>query len=1406
MNPITTKTLEENNIIPSALPLKPNIIQTAVPVTETTTSLNTNTNTNVKDSDIKKKDNKIPNSLIIYIKTRIPNFYKINYEPYMSVPKNKSHTVYFDPLIKYYEGPIRNLPSGVPKDTLMTQFFEASEFDSMINRILSDFRYMQKPRTFKQAYDEHIIENNLRITLKNIFKTNTLFYINKRPYTIVGVKSNTSDWQIDKKPLEKLLGQFTHLTLKQLEEEANKEEDDIPEVLRQGNVASSTIADNETASFVAAGLKKAVEEQDKTSLQQEISGVTDSFVHQDELPGVKGDILDLYTKYLRQNTPINYLNTTDLARDPLTLSLLVDSADLLNFINTHKKSSLINLYSAFTNAKITLQQADNSYLDLCKEYAKYKTKFDEEIKIIRRFISNKLSKLTINQQKQETNKLIQQITQLKIGYMEILFKIADSINQIYQLQNVYFITTKELLQGLREDYGNIIQYYEKPELALKCIDNDIDTISSLIEKDPENPYSVSYYTNYKNFKEFYEKQLYKNRQQLLEPQINFADEAEIYIEQPDVLLIEKDQYEIYNFKLLLSYSYNQFDIWVILFKSIEIFITPISKIVSDIIEVADDSKIELIQNYTIDQQNTYLKTIGMEGIRADFDKQSKTLTWHLVKDNGTNAIKSVKRPDGLLLDNLRKQHIKTAKSLKDVYRENEISDKELFQDLYIEYVKTSVKAYDAIVLHIYLLEILCLRQNRVYVAEENVNQLNLEYSLTLENYLDSIVKNINKIKSGTTIHIPPSLLWDTSNLDKISFIESKQKINTKSNIIYRARLKSIVQSRNNLVESCDEISKIITPNISKSGFIKQCSNIINQKLSNITPHTFRSSYWIEQTIKNYDIHATKDFIYNMSTTVKDAWHDRIIEDIDINDYLDWIVFDNGIETGNINSLYATIADGLNRQLEMTDNETTNDYTETINGRQIFTTNSIKELFNDTKKPGDLDDYITNIRVLEETLKIKFIIFEMFPRDSEIYIGDMVLYRGRPNRVISITRTPEDEIVYNLYNGYTKIENVPKKKVKIYPNNPLKNFRIMCNYNPEREVFEFTDYMYIVVTKQEGEDTEEPNLFKFKLVHDTNKKYIVALNDIPIYIKYLIFNSCPNLDRKKLFKMGFGSKQLRDDILGFKDMREQRMENENLRDKMYNINKEIKKTKNEINKLNKIIENPDLKEIQDKSLQEFQDKSLQEFQDKSLQEINVLHRLASDKLTDLKQQKVILKEILAQLDFKPNPKFKPVLPKSVVGGATTLRPSEQYYSNINPYNPTGYSLNPNIPGNVVYLPRQGYPYQGSYYSRQNRVPYNVSQNKAKDQKSKLSFYITIELELFPGTSANIFQKSVVKCQSTFERIREAWADIFGFEYRPAPITEAYSYIYQPVKKYDNKNKTEKKLTTDKNKTRKNRPSK
>ena len=98
------------------------------------------------------------------------------------------------------------------------------------------------------------------------------------------------------------------------------------------------------------------------------------------------------------------------------------------------------------------------------------------------------------------------------------------------------------------------------------------------------------------------------------------------------------------------------------------------------------------------------------------------------------------------------------------------------------------------------------------------------------------------------------------------------------------------------------------------------------------------------------------------------------------------------------------------------------------------------------------------------------------------------------------------------------------------------------------------------------------------------------------------------------------------------------------------------------------------------------------------------------------------------------------------------------------------------------PSQLYP-AGQLINYTHNEQYNI----AKEKKSKLSYYIEIELELYPGTEVNPVQRLAVKCQSQFERIREAWADIFGFQYRPALLKEAYAYQATPIQKKTDDNK-------------------
>ena len=1255
-----------------------------------------------KSKKDKKAEEKVPNSLIIYVKTRIPNYYKINYEPFMTVPKTKSGTVYFDPLVKYYEGPVKSIPSNAPKDSIYTQFFEASEFDTMINRTLSDFRYMQKPKTLQQSVDQNIIKNNLKITLKTLFKPNNLFYINNKPYSIVGSHWKDSDWEIDKKPIDKLLTQFSNLTPKELELEAKKEEDDIPEVLRQGNLASSNLKNDEIVTSVAAGLQKTVDNTSSSIGEREQIGETDAFVHQDNLPGVSKDLTRLFSEYLRQNIPINYSDNPDLARDPLTLSLLVEPAELLKFINQNKKNSIVDLYSTYITTKTDLQTADKEYINACTELAIYKTKFDLDVKSVRTTIDS-----TLPISKENKKKIIQQITDLKINYMKIIFRIADAIMEIYKQQHIYFVSTKLLLEGLKTDYVNIIKYYEKPALAIKCIEYDISTINSLIVEDPNNEYSKSYFINYNKFKLFYEDELYAKENELLTPKINYQDE-EYYFNDKGFLLIEKQQYELYNFKMFLFYAYNQFDIWVILFKSIQTFTHFVG---TEAIQLLQNSE-EISQNYksyySEQQQTAFTEKMQSDGIRASYDSKQKRVNWYLVKNDGTRCIEPV---------------IKTSKNTT-ISREN--IENEIQEKIYISSIKSQVHAYDAIVLYIHLLEVVCLRQNRVYVSEENVNQLNLEMSLTLNEYYYTIERSIDEAQQkGLDARIPTSLLWDASKFNDKTAIKNKKNINDKSAIVYRGRLKAIQKSRQEMITNCEAIADIITPNLSKSGFVSKCQSLLAYNLNDINNHSFRSSYWLDKTIKNYNNEATSDFIYNMNNVVKDAWYDRIILDREPEYYLDWMVYNNS-GTNTNETIYAAISDALNGQLDLNGDDTENPYTEEIKGKKRFTVSSLTNLVNSVNNdPTILPTDIINI--LQEVLKIKFVIFEMFTRkNNEIQLGDIVEYEDEKYRVVNILEELSEK-AYTLYNGYDLKREIPGSEVKLTKTNLYSNFRIDCNSSQE---ILSTEIIYLVLSKQ-----TDDNILKYRLVKNSSENNYIHTSDIiPSYITYLIYNNCARFTVDKIAP-SFGS--FANDFNKFTEIIDKKIETEHIKTERKNINRDLYNKKKEYKQL----------------------------------------KLLTDKTQDQKTRQTILKGDIADLIERQNQIEKLYKNSNDVRGGG---PRDQYVNSSSPYyNPLGYPMNPNMQTSTVYLPR-GYQkgYQQGY---QPRLPYNVSQNKAKDLKSKLSFYITVELELFPGKTVNALQKSVVRCQSTFERIREAYADIFGFQYRPASMTEAYSYGIKPPRK-------------------------
>jgi len=133
----------------------------------------------------------IPTTLTIYINTSIPGFQFIKYNPTMTIPTINSKNVYFNPLVKLSQSII----DKTSKQDTINQFFEKELFKTLIIRS----EQFTKPRNLKQATQQGFIDNNIEVVLKNIFKSNSIFYIDGQPYTIYSFDWEKGNWKIDTK-------------------------------------------------------------------------------------------------------------------------------------------------------------------------------------------------------------------------------------------------------------------------------------------------------------------------------------------------------------------------------------------------------------------------------------------------------------------------------------------------------------------------------------------------------------------------------------------------------------------------------------------------------------------------------------------------------------------------------------------------------------------------------------------------------------------------------------------------------------------------------------------------------------------------------------------------------------------------------------------------------------------------------------------------------------------------------------------------------------------------------------------------------------------------------------------------------------------------------------------------------
>lgn len=134
------------------------------------------------------------NNLTIYF-----NGGALKFDPSMLIQDTKGREVFFNPVIKYNPRVVYYIPTGQNKKYRYNKFFSATSFnDQIISETIRSLGGRQMPLTLEEAKRTGVTDFNINTTLHALFATDSILYINKKPYTIFSYSWN-KEWQIDTK-------------------------------------------------------------------------------------------------------------------------------------------------------------------------------------------------------------------------------------------------------------------------------------------------------------------------------------------------------------------------------------------------------------------------------------------------------------------------------------------------------------------------------------------------------------------------------------------------------------------------------------------------------------------------------------------------------------------------------------------------------------------------------------------------------------------------------------------------------------------------------------------------------------------------------------------------------------------------------------------------------------------------------------------------------------------------------------------------------------------------------------------------------------------------------------------------------------------------------------------------------
>jgi len=339
-------------------------------------------------SKINPSETNYPKSLTILLNTRIRGYPKLKYEPSMSVPGARSETVYFDPLVRLNNSVAGSVPKGYPPSELYTQFFDKGGFDSLISRTLSSSLFGQGKRTIEQATDEGYVDNNIKVTLDQLFKSGNRFYIKGQPFTVNGYDWNYGDWKVGTKNIERRFAtsgssygeginsmmqvQFSNQEEAVADQELANFKSTHPKSVMRGKI-NPRMSKFDDAELLLTGVAAGVSQKTPSSVVNN-PDVTVNPEKQKVLPEA---VKQLVATELIFDSAINAdPNTPNMASDPISKSLL----DALNVVYLEERGAnpgLVPLFETFQATLKDFQNASNKFKSSLGLLDKDESNFEE---------------------------------------------------------------------------------------------------------------------------------------------------------------------------------------------------------------------------------------------------------------------------------------------------------------------------------------------------------------------------------------------------------------------------------------------------------------------------------------------------------------------------------------------------------------------------------------------------------------------------------------------------------------------------------------------------------------------------------------------------------------------------------------------------------------------------------------------------------------------------------------------------------------------------------------------------------------------------------------------------------------------------------------------------------------------